>query len=169
MTTFTTLPAKRTALAALTALAVALAPAAPAFAWGDREQGAVSGVLGTLLLQGIIRDLDGYPQQPRPQPYPQPYPQPQPHHPRPPVYEPAPHHNSIWRTPVAEAFQSYSRGERKAIQRSLRAYGYYRGAYDGAFGPGTYSAITAYARDSGDGSLLRSTSGCFAVLDGLLY
>ena len=40
---------------------------------------------------------------------------------------------------------------------------------DGAFGPGTYSAITGYARDSGDGSLLRTTAGSFAVLDGLLY
>lgn len=32
-------------------LSLALVAATPAFAWGDREQGAVAGILGTLILQ----------------------------------------------------------------------------------------------------------------------
>ena len=37
-------------------LSLALVAATPAFAWGDREQGAVAGILGTLILQnsGVI-------------------------------------------------------------------------------------------------------------------
>ncbi|GAB1479350.1 peptidoglycan-binding protein [Paracoccaceae bacterium] len=158
------------ALTLATAFAVALVPAAPALAWGDREQGVVTGIAGTLLLQGILRDLEAQNRpRPVPQPYPEPYPTPRPYYPAP---QPTPGYhqgNSIWRTPVAEAFQSYSRSERKAIQRQLSRYGYYRGGADGAFGPGTYSAITGYARDSGDGAMLRTTAGSFAVLDGLLY
>ena len=53
------------ALTLATAFAVALVPAAPALAWGDREQGVVTGIAGTLLLQGILRDLE---RQNRPRP-----------------------------------------------------------------------------------------------------
>ena len=51
----------------------------PAMAWGDREQGALAGIVGTLILQEIYRDNQGsYPQQqPR---YPQQQPQVIEHH-----------------------------------------------------------------------------------------
>ena len=93
------------ALTLATAFAVALVPAAPALAWGDREQGVVTGIAGTLLLQSILRDLEKN-RAPRPQPYPQPYPYPQPQpqpphgHRPPPVYE---EHGSIYRTSLARA------------------------------------------------------------------
>lgn len=63
--------------------------AVPALAWGDREQGALAGIVGTLILQNIIRDqhtqppVQQYPQQP---PVVQHYPQP------PVVIYPAPRH-----------------------------------------------------------------------------
>jgi peptidoglycan hydrolase-like protein with peptidoglycan-binding domain len=76
---------------------------------------------------------------------------------------------SIHRTPAARAFNSYSVSERRAIQRNLRAWGYYRGGIDGVFGPGTYSAINDYARDEGASVQLDSTSGAFAVYDGLIF
>jgi hypothetical protein len=74
---------------------------------------------------------------------------------------------SLYSTPAARAFQSYSLTERKAIQRNLRAWGYYRGGIDGAFGPGTYNAITAYARD--EGISLSTSAKAYGAYDGLLY
>lgn len=66
------------ALALITAACIAT----PALAWGDREQGALAGILGTLIYQHIQRD--GYGRHPAPvvvQPAPQviyaPAPQPQ--------------------------------------------------------------------------------------------
>ena len=44
------------------------------------------------------------------------------------------------------------------IQRRLAVFGYYDGGVDGSFGPGTYSAITAYANAQGQGRALRATS-----------
>ena len=109
--------------------------------------------------------------------------------PPPPVYRPAPppvyHHpehgydhgyvrpkppvQSIYTTHAARAFNSYSSTERRLIQRRLAYWGYYRGAVDGSFGPGTYSAVVAYARDNGYGRSLGSTAGAFGVYDGLIY
>lgn len=159
----------KSALAALTALSIALLPATPAQAWSDREQGVLTGVLGTLILQGIARGTDGkggrpYPQ---PQPYPQPYPQPQPYPgnyppPAPPVYQ-----GSIYGTTLARAFNGYSVRDRMAIQRSLYRQGYYRSGIDGAFGQGTYRALAAYARDTGQDSV--SMAGAYGVCDSLLY
>ena len=71
--------------------------------------------------------------------------------------------------PGCRAFQNYSAAERKAIQRNLRAWGYYRGGIDGSFGPGTYNAVVAYARDEGASGNLKSTSGAYAVYDGLIF
>jgi peptidoglycan hydrolase-like protein with peptidoglycan-binding domain len=85
-----------------------------------------------------------------------------------PAPAPAPR-GSIYRTPAAQAFNSYSHNERKAIQRSLRAYGYYSGGIDGAFGPGTYNAISAYARASGASGNLNTTGGAYALYDGLIF
>lgn len=55
---------------------------APAFAWGDREQGALAGAAGVLLLQHINRAHQAPPPPPPPQYY-APAPQPQ-------YYAPAP-------------------------------------------------------------------------------
>ncbi len=162
------LPAvKTTAIATITALAIALTPAAPALAWGKKEQGFVAGLAAALAVTAIVRD-----QQRRRGVLPPLY--------RQPVYQPAyqptyqqptyhPQTASIYRTPAARAFQSYSASERRLIQRNLANNGYYRGGIDGAFGPGTYSAIAAYARDTGNTDRLASTSGAFAVYDGLIF
>lgn len=154
------LPAfKRTAIASLTALAIAATPVTPALAWGENEQNFVKGIAATLLVQGIIRETK--PNR-RYQPvYADPVPQP--------VYVAPRVQTSIYRTAAAQAFNSYSTRERLLIQKRLSAYGYYRGGIDGSFGPGTYSAVTAYAADQGQGSDLRSTAGAFGVYDGLIY
>jgi hypothetical protein len=52
------------------ALITAACLATPAFAWGDREQGALAGILGTLIYQNIQRD--GFGRQPAPVFVPQP-------------------------------------------------------------------------------------------------
>ena len=167
------LPAfKTSALAALTAFAIAATPAAPAYAWGSNEQNFVKGVAATLLVQGLIREAKR-PQrnrpvyvEPRPQyqqpVYQQPQYQPQYQQPYQPQYQ-----TSIYRTPAAQAFNSYSKAERRLIQKRLSAYGYYRGGFDGAFGPGTYSAVAAYADDQGQS--LASNAAAFGVYDGLMY
>jgi DNA gyrase/topoisomerase IV subunit B len=158
------LPAvKRAAIFSLTALAIAATPAAPALAWGDREQGVVTGVLGTLLVQGMIREGKKYHRQPE-------YaaPRPQPVYVEPDYYQPRAT-TSIYRTPAARAFNSYSSKERRMIQRRLSAMGYYRGGVDGSFGPGTYSAIAAYADDEGMSGYLSSTSDAYGVMDSLIY
>ena len=73
----------------------------------------------------------------------------------------------IYGTAAAQAFNSYSSSERRLIQRRLSSYGYYRGGIDGSFGPGTYSAVVAYAQDEGES--LRSTASAFGVYDSLIY
>lgn len=167
-----TLP--RTALAAATALSVALTSAAPALAWGDREQGIVTGIAGTLLIQGIARDMDGngHRRPPAdPQPYPDPYP-PRPGYGYPPPPPPPDYYqqqrSSIYRTALARAFNSYSLRDRRDIQRELRRWGY-GGAADGAFGPGTYAAVAAYARRTGQEDANRSMAAAYGVYDSLLY
>jgi len=161
------LPAvKRTALATLTALALAAAPAAPALAWGQSEQDVLKGVVGTLLVQGIIREGKKYHRQPAYAPPPPVYAQPV--YAQPDYYQPRAT-TSIYRTPTARAFGSYSLSERRLIQRRLSAFGYYRGGIDGSFGPGTYSAIVAYADDEGMSGYLTSTNSTFGVLDSLIY
>jgi hypothetical protein len=158
------LPAvKRAALYSVTAFAIAVTPAAPALAWGQSEQDVLKGVVGTLLVQGIIREGKKYHRQPS-------YtaPQPQPIYVEPDYYQPRAT-TSIYRTPAARAFNSYSTKERRMIQRRLSAMGYYRGGIDGSFGPGTYSAIAAYADDEGMGGYLSSTSDAYGVMDSLIY
>lgn len=152
------LTAKRHLVAALTAVSLVVAlPSAPAHALGDREKGFVVGVATAVIVdQLLLRDRRVRTVQPAP------------------VYnfvEPArpAATASIYRTPAARAFQSYSSAERKAIQRQLRAWGYYRGAIDGSFGPGTYSAVAAYAADEGLTSRLSDSTNAFGVYDSLLY
>jgi hypothetical protein len=146
--------AKTTLIAGLTALSIAAVPATPALAWGDKEQGFVAGVATAVIVDELLKNNRkarlydrGYTAAP--------------------TYVEPRHTVSVYNTPAARAFQSYSARERKAIQRNLRAWGYYRGGIDGSFGPGTYNAITAYARD--EGQSLRSVSAAYGVYDGLLY
>lgn len=154
---------KASALSLVTALAVATS-AMPAHAWGQREQDTLKGAVGALVLKAIIDDArrDRTPRYTY-------APEPQPRHyrgnghghakPKPAV--------SIYSTPAAQAFNSYSRSQRYHIQRTLAHWGYYRGGIDGSFGPGTYSAVAAYARDQGQS--LNSTARAFGVYDGLIY
>ncbi|NGM44997.1 peptidoglycan-binding protein [Rhodobacter sp. SGA-6-6] len=148
------------AIATAAALAVAATAAAPAHAWGKKEQGFVAGALTAIIIDELIENNRHRKAAPT-------Y--------REPVYrDPGPRYDtprygSVYSTPAAQAFNSYSRAERKAIQRSLRAYGYYHGGIDGSFGPGTYNAIVAYARASGASGHLNSAGGVYALYDGLLY
>lgn len=153
--------AKNTLVAGLTALSIAAIPASPALAWGDKEQGFVAGVATAVIVDELLKNNRkarlydrGYTAGPT-------YVEPRP------VYSEPRHTSSIYATPAARAFQSYSLRERKAIQSNLRAWGYYRGGIDGAFGPGTYNAVAAYARD--EGQSLKSNSAAYGVYDGLLY
>jgi hypothetical protein len=148
--------AQRNLIASITALTLAL-PAAPAMAWGDKEQSFVAGVVTAVIVEELIKNNKA--RRAAPPQY---------------VYvEPAPIHTpsaiSIYNTPAARAFQSYSLAERKAIQRNLRAWGYYHGGIDGSFGPGTYNAVVAYARDAGFGGSLGSTGGAYGIYDGLIF
>jgi hypothetical protein len=152
---------RNTVAALISAVAIAAIPASPAQAWGDREQGFVTGVAAALIIDGILKQSRKAREvRVAPPVY---FADPTPVRPAPVVT------TSIYRTPSARAFQSYSHVERKAIQRQLRAWGYYRGGIDGAFGPGTYSAVTAFAADEGLTSRLSSVNTAYAVYDGLLY
>lgn len=142
---------KTPAIAAVAALSVGLATAPAAHAWGKKEQGFLAGVVTAIILDEL---LDTKKSHAAPAPAPKPV-----------VVEPAP----TDRAAAARAFNSYSVSERKAIQRQLRAYGYYRGGIDGVFGRGTRDAVVAYARDAGALSSLNTMAGAFALYDGLLY
>jgi len=161
---------KTSAIATLLALSLAI-PAAPALAWGQREQDVLKGVLGTLAVGAILREANKD-RAPAPQYY---YVDPKPqhgtgygHHPKKPSYG-HPRHTSVYDTPAAQAFNSYTRHERQAIQRQLARHGYYNGGIDGSFGPGTYRAVAAYARDTGNADRLASRNGSFAIYDGLIF
>ncbi|NJM82087.1 MAG: antifreeze protein [Tabrizicola sp.] len=154
--------AKHSLVAAVAAFSIAAIPAAPAHAWGDKEQGFLAGVVTSVIVGEVIKQKrKTYVPPPAPV-----YVAPAP----PPVYvQPRPVHSSIYGTPAAQAFNSYSASERRAIQRNLRAWGYYRGGIDGSFGPGTYNAIVAYARDEGASRSLQSANGAYALYDGLIF
>lgn len=160
---------KTKALAAVTVLALAASAAAPAHAWGKKEQGFVAGALTAIIIDELIdnnkhRNGGGTRYvEPR-------YVEPRYVEPSRPVYrEPSYRSSSVYSTPAAQAFNSYSKAERRAIQRSLRSYGYYRGGIDGSFGPGTYNALNAYARAAGVPGHMNSAGGVYALFDGLIY
>ena len=155
------LPAvKNTVIAVVTAFALAVSAAAPAQALGKNERNFLAGVAAALVIDGFIdRERDRRrAAAPR-------YVQPQP------VYQqrPAYHQPSVYNTVAAQAFNSYSRSERLAIQRQLSRQGYYRSGIDGSFGPGTYNAVAAYARDIGATRQLASRDGVYGIYVGLLY
>lgn len=145
---------KTKVIATLTAASLVAASAAPSYAWGQREQDVLKGVIGTILIGTLINQANKPPKA-------QPAPQPQP------VYVPAP--TSIYSTPVAARFNAYSDTYQRRIQSTLSAYGYYHGSVDGAFGPGTYNATVAYANATGKSSLLSSQAGVSAIYDSLLF
>lgn len=70
-------------------------------------------------------------------------------------------------TSEALVYKSYSSQERRNIQRNLANLGYYRGSIDGLFGPGTYTAITQYARQNGMADYLNTQSGLYALYNSL--
>jgi Putative peptidoglycan binding domain len=152
---FMTSTKKFTTLAVTAALVTALATP-PAMAWGDKEQNFLAGVAATLLVGGLIQSSH----QQRPPAY---VPPAQPTYYTPPTY------SSIYQTPSATAFNSYSSNERKRIQSTLAAYGYYHGSIDGAFGSGTYNAVQAFATNTGKTSLMSTQAGAFTLYDGLLF
>jgi hypothetical protein len=155
--------ARKTVVAGLTALSIAAVPAAPALAWGEKEQGFVAGVATAIIVDQLLKNNRKARLYDRGQTAAPIYVEPRP------VYSEPRRTTSIYSTPAARAFQSYSLAERKAIQRNLRAWGYYRGGIDGAFGPSTYTAVVAYARDEGATASLKSTSGAYGIYDGMIY
>jgi hypothetical protein len=161
--------AKTTLIAGLTALSVAAIPATPALALSEKDKAFLGGVATAVIVEELLKNrrarMGTAPVYVAPAPT---YVEPrntyvEPRH----TYVEPRRTVSLYATPAARAFQSYSLSERKAIQRNLRAWGYYRGGIDGAFGPGTYNAITAYAND--EGQSLKSTSAAYGVYDGLLF
>ncbi len=163
------LTVKNTAIAAITAFSMAATTAAPAMAWGEREQDFLKGAAAAVIVGTIINEVKRDKRRAQPQYAPQApvyyeEPAPRPH------YQPRPsHQTSIYRTPAARAFGSYSLQERRAIQRSLAREGYYYGNIDGSFGPGTYRAIADYAADTRMTDNLRSTAGAYGIYDGLIF
>lgn len=149
--------AKKTLTAAIAAASIAALPAAPARAWGEKEQGFVAGVVTAVIVDELLKQGRIAREARRSSPEV--------------IYVERPTYSSksvsIYHTPAGQAFKTYSLAERKAIQRNLRAWGYYRGGIDGKFGPGTYNAVVAYARD--EGASLRSTGSAYGVYDGLIY
>ncbi len=161
---------KRNIIAGLTAVAVLASGAAPALAWGQREQDFTKGVIATVLLGQLLNQAHRPPvyQPPIYQPRPPVYRPPVYHQPRPPVYYP-PVQPSVYNTPTAQAFASYTLNERRRIQSTLSAYGYYRGSIDGSFGPATYNAVAAYAQQTHRLAMLDTRGGAYGFLDGLLF
>ena len=173
---------QKTATAAATALSLAFALPAPAHAWGEKEQNlaalAAAGIIGTVLWQQYQRQngvavgrapVNNYPVYTAPR-YQQPTYQ-QPRYQEPTYQQPrysAPVSSSVYSTPAARAFNSYSPNERRAIQSRLRQAGYYNGGIDGSFGPMTYRAVMAISRDSTGTDKLGTMGGAFEFYDTIL-
>lgn len=183
---------RRGAIATVGALSIALATATPSQAL-DKKERVLLGVLAAAAIAGVIANDQAQKRRAQPRYYEEPRyvaPLPQyqtPHHddrryddwryddqrygdwryddrrydePR---YQPQPSYGS-----AANAFTEYSPASRRAIQSRLRAYGYYHGRIDGAYGPATRRAIEAYARDTGNSAALSSRNGTVTLLNGLL-
>ena len=165
-------PLRHRMTAFLVALALAVTAAAPAHALGRNERNVLKGVAGTLLVTTIVRNANERQRRQNMQPQ---YQQPQyqrqyfqqPRYQPQPVYRPAT--ISIYQTPAAAAFNSYGPQQRRIIQSRLSQMGYYRSGIDGSFGPGTYNAVAAYARDIGASDRLASRDRAFGIYDGLIY
>ncbi|MEZ5913395.1 MAG: peptidoglycan-binding protein [Paracoccaceae bacterium] len=152
----------KTTIGAVAALSIALASAMPAQALGRNERNVLKGIVGTLLVQEFIRSSRRNQAAQQPRYVERRYYQPA-------YTTPAPRSTySVYSTPAAQAFNSYSYSERRIIQSRLSNWGYYNGSIDGAFGPRTYSAIQAYAGSGRGADRLRSVDGAYGVYDELL-
>lgn len=156
---------KTSAIATVLAISLAI-PAAPAMAWGQREQDVLKGVLGAVAVGVIINEVT----KPKPQPvyratksyagtgYNQ-------------GYNPGYNQQAVVDASynaAKQAFNSYTSSERRNIQRDLQRRGFYHGAIDGAFGQQTYRATAAYARATGNLNLLATRNGAFGIYDSLV-
>jgi hypothetical protein len=153
----------RSAILSLPAAAIALSLSAPpAEAIGKNERNFRKGALAVLVIDAILDENRKQQKIQRRAAQPAPvYRQPQDTGRV--VYQ------SIHHTPAAQVFNSYGATDRRRIQQKLASHGYYRSGVDGSFGQGTYSAITAWARDTGQTAALNSREQMYGVYDSLLY
>lgn len=158
----------KTRTAATTTVLIAALAAAPAQAWGEKEQNLLKGlaaaaIVGTIIYQNRkTAPARSYTSQPRyySAPVNRSYQEPT-------RYTPAPK-SSIYSTPAARAFNSYGPSDRRLIQARMRDAGYYQGSVDGAFGPLTYRATTALAGDTLGTEQIATVSGAYDFYDRLI-
>ena len=160
----------RTATAAIIAAAMAAASVAPAHALGKNERNFLKGVAAAVIVNEIVKQgrAQAAPVAPAPRYFHDPRQAQAPRHVQrqyPPRTVPAPVHQG---TTAAYAFQEYSPQSRRLIQQRLAAYGYYRGAIDGLWGPGTSAAVQAYARDVNASGALTTRDGTVRLYNGLI-
>lgn len=159
---------KTPVLSATLALALSLATVGPVSALGKNERNFLKGVAATLVIGALLNQAQANhpPAQPvtRAVQVPTPYPQPQGHTPAHVIGS-----DTSSYAATSQAFRAYGQSDRRAIQTRLRQYGYYRGGIDGVFGPATYRATEAYARDSVGARALQDRAGAFGVFDSLIY
>lgn len=152
------------AIAATAALSLAATSATPVHALGKNEKNFLLGAGAALLLGSIyLKNREAQAQQAYRTPTYQ-----APTYQQPTYYQPTQPATS-YSSSAARAFNSYSATERRQIQSKLRAYGYYRGAVDGSFGPQTQQAVSGYAGATLGTAKLSSMNGAFEVYDSLLY
>jgi hypothetical protein len=171
---------RKTTTAAITALSLAVALPAPAHAWGERQQNtlaalAAAGLIGTLIYQNNKQRQHAAPVTRAPVTQYSRYQEPRYQEPRYQGHqyqEPASYQSnaasSVYATPAARAFNSYTLSQRRAIQSRLSQAGYYQGGIDGSFGPMTYRAVTAIAGDTSTTNPLATMSGALEFYDAIL-
>ncbi|MEP3667313.1 MAG: peptidoglycan-binding domain-containing protein [Roseibium sp.] len=74
---------------------------------------------------------------------------------------------NVHRVPAAAAFAGMNFGQRIAIQKRLRAYGLYHDRIDGKWGPNTWFAVRAYAKEAGVYNKLQTRRGAYFVFRGI--
>ncbi|MCE6950744.1 peptidoglycan-binding protein [Cereibacter sphaeroides] len=173
-----TIDIRKTAIAALAALSLVPAAAAPAHALGKKDKAFIAGAATAVVAGAVINNMRnngtwpfaaGQPRYAAPA-QPQYYVQPRTTYSAAPqrvTYQPRYVAPSVHSTPAAQAFRELSPQMRREVQISLARYGYYSGSIDGAWGPGTSGALEAYARDSGRAGQLGTVSGAYGIMDGL--
>ncbi len=171
---------RKLVLAGVAAAFATAVTAPPAAAWGVKEQQFLAGVVTTLVIGGLVvssskptthSTASAYPSyrggygsyQGGYGTYQGGYAPPSTTY-----YYPSSHAQNVYATPAAQAFNRYSLNERLRIQSTLTNYGYYHGTIDGAFGPQTFNAVKAYARNIGKAKLLGSARSAYAIYNGLL-
>lgn len=153
------------AIAAVASLSMMSATAFPANAWSEKEQNlllgaTVAAIAGAVIINNKKRQAQAAPAQRSYQPQ---YQAPRQSYSQParyqePRYQPT-YQSSVYSTPAAQAFNRLPVYERRAIQSRLSSWGYYNGGIDGAFGPQTYRAVTAYAGDTQGTNQLNTVAG----------